>query len=593
MKLSSLFLVSTALPLVLLPASVSALQPGATAPLVMAQASPGPDEELPPKTRQKRPGQQDADSPRGRQGQERRQGPQDGERRGGSEERGQRPSRDAGPAERGGPDATRGSRAPGADETPEAPRQRREQGRPAERPVPPSGATPATPARPEQQAPAERARPPVETPSRQQRPAAQDRDQERERPAAERPRSGTPTDEIRRPAAPSAAQPATPPASDRQRTGAPRPGETERPSRSGETERPDIRRDGRPSQQEPVAPAPATRAQPAPLPAPVQTAPQRSAPVAAQPLDPSRVRIEDLRSQRRERREGDRLIIEEPGNRTIIREGNDVIIRHDETERFRRTYRDADIRVERRGPGEEVTIVRRPDGSEIVTVRDDDGNLIRRIRREPAGREIVLIENRRSGIDRRPGYGYVEEEVIRMPPPVVRIPREQYIVETERASEADILQAFTAPPVERIERAYTLDEIRRSESLRERMRRVDLDTINFEFGSWELPPDQIDALRGIADGLRQAISRNPNEIFLVEGHTDAVGSDEDNLTLSDRRAETVATILTQRYQIPAENLTTQGYGEQYLKVASQGPERENRRVTLRRITPLLQGQNQQ
>ena len=52
----------------------------------------------------------------------------------------------------------------------------------------------------------------------------------------------------------------------------------------------------------------------------------------------------------------------------------------------------------------------------------------------------------------------------------------------------------------------------------------------------------------------------------MEGHTDAVGSDEDNLPLSDRRAETVATILTQRFQIPAENLTTQGYGEQYLKV---------------------------
>ncbi|EIM29618.1 outer membrane protein/peptidoglycan-associated (lipo)protein [Microvirga lotononidis] len=320
---------------------------------------------------------------------------------------------------------------------------------------------------------------------------------------------------------------------------------------------------------------------------------QQGAPSRAEPLDPSRVRIDDLRSQRRERREGDRVIIEEPGNRTIIREGNQVIIRHDETERFRQTYRDADIRTERRGADEEVTIVRRPDGSQIETVRDQDGNLIRRIRREPAGREVVLIENRRSGIDRRPGYGYVDEEVIRMPPPIVRIPREEYIVETERASEADIVRAFTAPPVERIDRAYTLDEVRRSQPLRERMRRVDVDTINFEFGSWDLPPDQIDSLRGIADGLRQAISRNPNEIFLVEGHTDAVGSDEDNLTLSDRRAETVATILTQRFQIPAENLTTQGYGEQYLKVNTQGPERENRRVTMRRITPLLQGQNQQ
>lgn len=325
-----------------------------------------------------------------------------------------------------------------------------------------------------------------------------------------------------------------------------------------------------------------------PAPPPAQAAPQ-----LRQPLDPSTVRIDDLRGLRRQRVEdgGRRIIIEEPGNRTIIREGDEIIIRHDETERFRRTYRDADIRVERRGGGEEVTVVRRPDGTEIVSVRDEYGNLIRRVRREPAGREVVLIENRRG--DRRPGYGYVEEEVLRLPPPVVRIPREEYIVEVEDASQDQLVEAFTAPPVERIQRPYTLDEVRRSRPLRERMRRVDLDTITFQFGSWELAPDQVGAMTGIGQALRAALSRNPNEVFLIEGHTDAVGSVEDNLTLSDRRAETVATILTERFQIPAENLTTQGYGEEYLKVNTQSPERENRRVAIRRITPLLQGQNQQ
>jgi outer membrane protein OmpA-like peptidoglycan-associated protein len=296
---------------------------------------------------------------------------------------------------------------------------------------------------------------------------------------------------------------------------------------------------------------------------------------------------------RRQRTEegGRRVIIEEPGDRTIIREGDRVIIRHDETERFRRTYRDADVRTERRGE-ENITIVRRPDGSEIVTIRDEDGNLIRRVRRESAGREVVLIENRRG--DRRPGRGstYIEEEVVRLPPPVVRIPREEYIVDAEGASQEDIVEAFTAPPVERIERAYTLDEVRQSQPLRERMRRVDLDTVNFDFGSWTLPEEQIGAMTGIAQAIQRTLSANPNEIYLVEGHTDAVGADDDNLTLSDRRAETVATALAQRFGIPAENLTTQGYGEQYLKVNSQAPERANRRVTIRRITPLLQGQNQ-
>jgi outer membrane protein OmpA-like peptidoglycan-associated protein len=297
-------------------------------------------------------------------------------------------------------------------------------------------------------------------------------------------------------------------------------------------------------------------------------------------------RVDQLRELRRERTEegGRRVIIEEPGSRTIVREGDRVIIRHDETERFRRSYRDGDFRVERRGD-DEITIIRRPDGTEIVTVRDEYGNLLRRVRRGPGGRETVLIDNR---IRQRP-RGYFVEEVIDLPPPTVRIPREKYVVEIEEASPEDLVEAFTAPPVERIERAYTLDEIRQSRPLRERVRRVDLDTVTFETGSWTLPEDQIGAMAGVARAIQNALERNPDEIFLVEGHTDAVGSDIDNLTLSDRRAETVATILTERFGIPAENLTTQGYGEQYLKVDTEGAERENRRVTLRRITPLLQG----
>jgi OOP family OmpA-OmpF porin len=41
--------------------------------------------------------------------------------------------------------------------------------------------------------------------------------------------------------------------------------------------------------------------------------------------------------------------------------------------------------------------------------------------------------------------------------------------------------------------------------------------------------------------------------------------------------------------VPAENLTSQGYGEQYLKIPTQDAERQNRRVTIRNITPLLNG----
>ncbi|UCF55302.1 MAG: OmpA family protein, partial [Bradyrhizobium sp.] len=43
-----------------------------------------------------------------------------------------------------------------------------------------------------------------------------------------------------------------------------------------------------------------------------------------------------------------------------------------------------------------------------------------------------------------------------------------------------------------------------------------------------------------------------------EGHTDATGNDVDNLSLSDRRAQSAAELLTQQFGVPAENLTSQG-----------------------------------
>lgn len=297
-------------------------------------------------------------------------------------------------------------------------------------------------------------------------------------------------------------------------------------------------------------------------------------------------RLDDIRGRREERREGDVTIIREPG-RTIIRGDDDrAVIRYDETQRFRDLG--LDTRSERRGE-ENVTIYNRPDGTQIVTVTDAEGRLIRRSRRERDGGEFVMIDNvRRDGPQAR-----FAEEVVELPPPPLRIPRERYIVDAERADERLIYETITAPPVAPVPRRYTLDEVRYSPDLRAHMRSVDIDSINFDSGSWTVTPDQAGRLRVIAQAVRQAVERAPNEVFMVEGHTDAVGSDVDNLSLSDRRAQSVAEILTRDFAIPAENLTTQGYGEQYPKVQTQGDSRENRRVTLRRITPLLTGQNQQ
>jgi outer membrane protein OmpA-like peptidoglycan-associated protein len=158
---------------------------------------------------------------------------------------------------------------------------------------------------------------------------------------------------------------------------------------------------------------------------------------------------------------------------------------------------------------------------------------------------------------------------------------------TVAASEEDLYEALTAPPLERLDRGYSLEEIRQSYDLRERMRSVDLDTINFEFGSWEVAPEYYDTLEQLAEVINRILQENPEEVFLIEAHSDAVGSEIDNLSLSDRRAEAVAIILTENFGIPAENLVTQGYGEQFLKIPTELPERENRRVSVRPIKPLM------
>ncbi|MGE7417267.1 OmpA family protein [Methylobacterium tarhaniae] len=293
---------------------------------------------------------------------------------------------------------------------------------------------------------------------------------------------------------------------------------------------------------------------------------------------------DDVRRARREFNENGRLIIREPG-RVIVRDDDRYFLRHDETERFRLLDRDA--RIERRGR-DTVTIIDRPGGYQVFTVVDDDGRLLRRYRRGPDGREVVLIDNSYAGPPRS-----FEQDVVVLPPPDIRIPRDRYVVEADQADEGAIYEALTAPPVAPIERRYTLDQVRYSPTLRARMRSVDIDTITFDTGSWQVTPDQARRLATIAAAINQAIQRNPQEVFLIEGYTDAVGNDVDNLSLSDRRAQAVAEVLTRDFRVPPENLTTQGYGEQYLKVNTQGAARENRRVTVRRITPLLQQQAQQ
>ncbi len=323
-------------------------------------------------------------------------------------------------------------------------------------------------------------------------------------------------------------------------------------------------------------------------------APQFKAPMArpdlkasaGQPPPPSFGQLQTQRKQTVEDN-GRRTVIQEPGNRVIIKQDNRVFVQHNEAARFQRLNGAETVR---RPNGVTETFYVRPDGMRIVTEIDANGRMLRRYRRGPDGREHNIVDNRNFWRNAGIGAGVAGVAALialNLPPPRVTIPRDRYIVDYDRASDEDIYDALSAPPVDALDRAYSLEEIRFNRELRDRMRRIDLDTITFDFGAYEVGPEQYPRLERLARSMNRLIDRNPDEVFLAEGHTDAVGSDIDNASLSDRRAEAVAHVLTDVFGIPPENLVTQGYGEQYLKVPTQGPERQNRRVAVRRITPLM------
>jgi outer membrane protein OmpA-like peptidoglycan-associated protein len=265
------------------------------------------------------------------------------------------------------------------------------------------------------------------------------------------------------------------------------------------------------------------------------------------------------------------------GAREFRREGNRIVIRSDDQRRIQ-SSRD-EQRVERLQGGQLRTIIVRPDGTQIITVTDARGSIIRRVRRDRNGREIILI-----AAPQRPLLVQLDLGPLR-----IGVPRDRYFLDSRRASRRDLEMILRAPPVEQVQRPYMLEEIRQFDRIRDIMPRVNVSSINFETDSSLIADDQIAELQELADAILAIIEDNAAETFMLAGHTDATGSREYNLALSERRAEAVAIALSDYFGIPAENLVTQGYGPDQLLVDTSGPERENRRVEVIRLTPLLAG----
>ncbi|NVK45278.1 MAG: OmpA family protein [Rhodobacteraceae bacterium] len=263
---------------------------------------------------------------------------------------------------------------------------------------------------------------------------------------------------------------------------------------------------------------------------------------------------------------GDRVVVENNGQLRVLK-NDDALLRQPGSQVTTETFPDGSAR----------TTTTRDDGSKVITVRAADGRVLRRDRVLTDGTVVTLFDDTRN-VD--------AVDVSALPDSQQKTVTYRY----EQDEEEDALRAALAESQARAEglnRSFSLNQIRTIRAVRELAPEIELTNVNFRTGSAAITPSEAEELAALGRAMRDAISENPREVFLVEGHTDAVGNASYNLALSDRRAESLALALTEYFDVPPENMIVQGYGERYLKVPTVDAERANRRAAVRVITPLL------
>jgi outer membrane protein OmpA-like peptidoglycan-associated protein len=166
-------------------------------------------------------------------------------------------------------------------------------------------------------------------------------------------------------------------------------------------------------------------------------------------------------------------------------------------------------------------------------------------------------------------------------------PDQQDDVYAAEVDDEELEDVLVAAPRRKIDRRYTVEEVEASPDLREALPRIEIDTVRFGFNEAFVRPEEVGNLDRIGEIMERVLSKHPREVFLIEGHTDAVGSDAANLKLSRERAAAIKKALTTYYVIQPQNLQTVGYGERYLKIPTAEAEQENRRVSVSRATSVL------
>ncbi|MDD3741969.1 MAG: OmpA family protein [Bacteroidales bacterium] len=92
----------------------------------------------------------------------------------------------------------------------------------------------------------------------------------------------------------------------------------------------------------------------------------------------------------------------------------------------------------------------------------------------------------------------------------------------------------------------------------------EIPNIEFEFGKWELTEPS----KRVLDSIVRIMTDNPYLIIELSAHTDMIGTDEANMELSQKRANSVTTYFSSK-GIPEGRLVAVGYGESRPKVINK------------------------
>jgi len=166
------------------------------------------------------------------------------------------------------------------------------------------------------------------------------------------------------------------------------------------------------------------------------------------------------------------------------------------------------------------------------------------------------------------------------------LPRNIFAAEVGRET---LLAALTAPPPSGFERRVDMHTFVTDQSYRDAIPRIEVDTVHFGYNEGFLREEELGNIDAIARIIERIVRYRPREVFLIEGHTDAPGSDAYNIKLSRLRAASVKAMLVKYYAISPKNLKDVGVGDHFLKIPTPDAEPENRRVTIVRATPYLAG----